>query len=87
MKSIKIKILSVLIMFVLFSCANTKVDEGETQATEEMIQCELPRPQICTREYRPVCGFMQDGNHKTFANACEACANINVGGYFKNECK
>jgi hypothetical protein len=31
-----------------------------------------PRPGICTREYRPVCGVRGYGERQTFPNACTA---------------
>jgi Kazal-type serine protease inhibitor domain len=33
-----------------------------------------PRPGICTREYRPVCGVRSYGERQTFPNACTAQA-------------
>jgi hypothetical protein len=40
--------------------------------------CADPRPQICTREYRPACGTHRDGSRKTYGNACSACADGEV---------
>jgi len=40
--------------------------------------CAEPRPQMCTRDYRPSCGMLKDGSHKTFSNACGACADPEV---------
>ncbi len=53
----------------------------------KITKCESPRPQICTREYKPVCGFLLDGDHKVYATACVACSNENVSGYVEGECK
>ncbi|HTR83034.1 MAG TPA: hypothetical protein VMI56_01050 [Reyranella sp.] len=36
--------------------------------------CAEPRPQVCTRDYRPACGVLRDGSRKTYGNACSACA-------------
>ena len=36
--------------------------------------CADPRPQMCTRDYRPACGLRRDGSRKTYGNACSACA-------------
>jgi len=36
--------------------------------------CAEPRPQVCTRDYRPACGLQRDGQRKTYGNACSACA-------------
>ncbi|MEK6620208.1 MAG: hypothetical protein AABZ26_04450, partial [Chloroflexota bacterium] len=40
--------------------------------------CADPRPQMCTRDYRPACGIRRDGSRKTYGNACSACADPDV---------
>jgi len=40
--------------------------------------CADPRPQMCTRDYRPACGLKRDGSRKTYGNACSACADADV---------
>jgi tetratricopeptide (TPR) repeat protein len=40
--------------------------------------CADPRPQMCTREYRPACGLRRDGSRKSYGNACTACADADV---------
>jgi tetratricopeptide (TPR) repeat protein len=40
--------------------------------------CADPRPQMCTRDYRPACGIRRDGSRKTYGNACSACADPEV---------
>ncbi len=59
--------------------------------------CEEPRKPLCTREYKPVCGEVDTGvrcikepcpstERKTYSNACEACADKKVVGYFAAAC-
>jgi hypothetical protein len=48
--------------------------------------CEEPRPQICTMDYRPVCGTLSDGSVKTYANGCGACGDANVVSWVEGEC-
>jgi tetratricopeptide (TPR) repeat protein len=36
--------------------------------------CADPRPQMCTRDYRPACGQRRDGSRQTYGNACSACS-------------
>ena len=38
----------------------------------------IPRPQMCTRDYRPACGLRRDGSRKTYGNACSACSDPEV---------
>ncbi len=40
--------------------------------------CAEPRPQLCTRDYRPACGVRRDGGRKTYGNACSACADPEI---------
>jgi tetratricopeptide (TPR) repeat protein len=40
--------------------------------------CADPRPQMCTRDYRPTCGVRRDGTRRTYGNACTACADPEV---------
>jgi hypothetical protein len=64
--------------------------EGKLQA----IDCTDPRPEICTKEYMPVCGQVQVQCIRapcypvmqTFGNKCEACANTMTISYFTGEC-
>ncbi len=48
--------------------------------------CQDPRPEICTREYRPVCGSHADGSRLTYGNGCSACADERVTGWQPGEC-
>jgi hypothetical protein len=54
--------------------------------------CEAPRPEICTREYQPVCALRDAEGRcaalpcdsaawRTYPNACEACSDPRVLGY------
>ena len=60
-------------------------------------RCEDPRPQMCTREYRPVCALRDTGvrcittpcpsaEWKTYGNACDACADADVIGHVPGAC-
>ena len=40
--------------------------------------CADPRPQMCTRDYRPACGRRRDGSRQTYDNACSACSDPQV---------
>lgn len=48
--------------------------------------CTEPRPEVCTREYRPVCGALRGGPRRTFANACAACSDGNVVSWTAGRC-
>jgi len=42
--------------------------------------------EICTMDYTPVCGYMEDGSMATYGNACGACATEGVVKYIPGEC-
>ena len=50
------------------------------------ISCSGPRPEICTMDYQPVCGFNLDNSSKTYSNACTACSDKEAVKYIKNKC-
>lgn len=79
--------LMLLIISCLGACANQPVDIG---IADGAIACSEPRPQICTREYRPVCGYtMNESNNlleKTYSNGCSACTYPNVKAYRPKAC-
>lgn len=70
------------------ACADETVTAHypETCAEPIMTACQNPRPQICTLDYRPVCGQSANGETNTYANACMACGDASVIGSFEGEC-
>ena len=64
-------------------CGCTPIVEGK----KVPIYCEDPRPEVCTREYMPVCGFLENAQGSlTAGNKCEACANPQVDYYVEGVC-
>lgn len=56
----------------------------------DLAQCVDPRPQLCTQDYRPVCGVRDTGvstERQTYGNACTACSNPDVLGYSEGMCE
>lgn len=65
---------------------------------EGYMVCEEPRPEICTREFRPVCAQRDIGvrcvttpcetiEPVTAGNACTACSDPAVLGYYPGRCE
>jgi len=68
----------------VLSCAHTMDDEFDDK---KLTQCVSPKPEVCTKEYKPVCGFEADGNYRTFSNACMACSDAEINAYDDGACK
>jgi len=54
--------------------------------SKNYISCSDPRPEFCTMDYQPVCGFNLDNSSKTYSNACTACSHKKVDKYIKSGC-
>jgi hypothetical protein len=82
-------------MFIASCAAQQHVQPNTNKAV--FTQCSEQRPQVCTREYLPVCATRDTGvrclttpcpssEQKTYGNGCEACADKKVLGYIANAC-
>ena len=75
---------------LLLGCATTTIEEDDRMNNEpgtlDLILSEEPRPQICTREYDPVCATLKDGSKITASTVCESCSDKEVVGYKKGAC-
>ena len=60
-------------------------------ATEPLTECQDPRPQMCTMEYKPVCAELVDSKLnstiKTYSSGCSACSDKQVKGYRGGACE
>jgi len=65
------------------------VDLRSSNVTVEqaLVSCPVPRPEVCTQEYRPVCAQRKDRSVKTFSNGCSACTDPSVRGYREGACE
>ena len=92
----------ITVLIIAFGCqSHTKKDSAvivEPTKSVELNICNDPRPQMCTREYRPVCADVDTGvrcikapcpstKRKTYSNACTACSDSKVYGYTLGVCK
>ncbi len=71
-------------LLMLGACATSSPDKPMVPAGATV--CEDPRPQVCTMDYRPVCGTHQDGSVKTYSNGCGACSNPEVTFWIEGAC-
>ena len=50
--------------------------------------CQAPRPDVCTMQYEPVCGYGSDYRRLgTYGNGCGACGQAEVMGYTEGDCE
>ena len=83
MNKFSIDVLFVLLIFLLLvGCSSTdkKIENGATA-------CMAPRPEMCTQDYNPTCGFLENGGEKTYSNACTACSDSDVVSYKPGRCE
>ena len=78
----------VLMASVGCSTYTTTEDAGGDVAavSKETTVCTEPRPQVCTMDYRPVCGTTKSGEKKTYSNGCGACSEPLVLSFLPGEC-
>ncbi|MCF7970546.1 MAG: hypothetical protein K9L22_05195 [Methylococcaceae bacterium] len=60
--------------------------QSVSEKPDNLIYCPQVRSPMCTKIYRPVCGQDKEGNIKTYASDCTACANVDVIGYQEGAC-
>jgi len=100
MKTIIKFIISAYLIFACTSCSVVELNklEKHEHSSESVTPCTNPRPQICTREYRPVCAAVETGincittprpstKEVTYATGCTACADPKVRSYRPGKCK
>lgn len=70
---------------------------SQPASSQPYVACTNPRPEICTRDYRPVCAQVDTGKrcvtvpcdssvNETRGNACSACGDPKVVGYRAGAC-
>jgi len=69
-------------LLFLSACGSNDVKDGK-----KFSACPSERLQVCTREYRPVCGEHVQGADRTYSTGCIACTNPEVTGYREGGCK
>lgn len=87
-------LVALALLALLSACSSVDTKGGNTG----FYHCKTPRPEMCTREYKPVCGHIDTkircvtapcptGKHQTYGNSCSACAQPAVVGYEEGSCE
>jgi len=79
-------LLSITFAALVFLTGPGLAGEDSMQNKKTATVCEEPRPQVCTMDYRPVCGNLADGSVKTYSNGCGACGDAKVTSWVEGEC-
>ena len=79
-------LLTATLSMVSVSCVDHSSQGLVTSDPLDIVICQQPRPQICTREYNPVCATLKDGSLRTGATGCSACADPDVVSYTRGAC-
>jgi hypothetical protein len=99
-QSLKLLISGGVALFFLSACQNKQPipsPKSDPIPTGAYSKCKEPRPELCTQEFRPVCGKVDTGvrcvtkpcpssENKTYPNACTACTDPKVYGFWKTLC-
>ena len=78
-----------LLSLLSVACATTNTEKNNLNepGALDVILCEEPRPQLCTREYDPVCATLKDGGSRTGSTGCTSCSDPEVVGYKMGACE
>ena len=93
-------LITISMAFLCLSYSFSVLGKSEEQQKHrnDFTQCKEPRPEICTREYMPVCATKRTGiqcvttpcpstEEITYATGCTACADPNVIKYKQGPCE
>lgn len=86
MKKLNTLISMISVLFLCVACTPTDKNTPAPDNTMDFTHCEEPRPQICTREYRPVCAT-KGTQEITYATGCTACSDMSVIKYRPGACE
>ncbi|MGI9227211.1 MAG: hypothetical protein ACR2PU_00310 [Gammaproteobacteria bacterium] len=78
------KLLPFILTLFVVPCLTSCDTSSDNETLDTM--CSEPRPEVCTMEHDPVCGYKSDGTSKTYSNGCSACTEIEIIGYKNGEC-
>ena len=93
---LSIRLVTLAFLMALTACTSLPADffgqgPGDLEVLEtpilQTVQCEEPRPKICTLQYEPVCAVMESGSINTYPSACNACADIAVSAWRPEPCE
>ena len=73
-------------LFCIMTLGCVSVSEKGSHQSDTFVTCTEPRPEMCTQEYVPVCGYLVDGSQKTYSNACSACSDKKTIKYLTTPC-
>lgn len=77
-----------LALLVVAGCSTvtSQPEPAAPLASNPIIPCTDPRPELCTMQYAPACASLAAGGFRTYASACNACADSAVTGYQNGPC-